>query len=285
MKKQPDEVYKICQNCGKLIKWKDRVCPYCGVRYRKPQFAHIRGSLLHPIDSDKNLRSIIRKRPISIILVIFLGIFFLLTILIFSLTSPPFPLMAIIICFPVLIIITFSLIFVNLRKNKKRTISFLISTCILTAILILTVFSVGFSNIASKINFSKVISESDSTTTTIIEQITAAENIRSTQNTTDTTEETETTVEEINKSLPTLKLVVYEGPVIVDSDMCYYRIEAKVTGNPAPVIKFSKDDSNGTWGKNKAQVNLKNGESYDLVVTAVNSAGKIVDHIELTWSK
>ena len=25
MKKQPDEVYKICQNCGKLIKWKENL--------------------------------------------------------------------------------------------------------------------------------------------------------------------------------------------------------------------------------------------------------------------
>jgi hypothetical protein len=30
----------------------------------------------------------------------------------------------------------------------------------------------------------------------------------------------ETITEDINKNLPTLKLVVYEGPVIVDSDMC-----------------------------------------------------------------
>ena len=285
MEKQPDEVYKICQNCGKLIKWKDRVCSYCGVRYRKPRYAHIRGSLLHPIDSDKNLRSIIRKKPISIILIIFLGIFFLLTILIFSFTFSATPLMAIIICFPVFIIITFSLIFVNLRKNKKRMIGFIISTCILITILILTIFSVGFSNIVSNINFYKVIPKNDNLTTITIDSTTTTENIISKQNTTDTTGETETTVEEISKSLPTLKLVVYEGPVIVNSDMCYYRVEAKVTGNPAPIIKFSKDDSNGAWGKNKAQVNLKNGESYDLIVTAVNSAGKVVEHIELTWSK
>ncbi len=283
MKKQPDEAYKICQNCGKLIKWKDRVCPYCGVRYRKPQFVQIRGSLLHPIDSDKNLRTVTRKRPISIILVVFLGIVFLLTALIFSFTFPPIPLMAVFICFPVFIIITFSLIFVNLRKNKKRTIGFLISTCVLTAILIVS--SVFFSGTVSKINFSKVIPESESVTTTTVEQTTATENIISSQNTTTVTEEAETTAEEIRKSLPTLKLVVYEGPVIVDDDLCYYRIEAVVTGNPSPVIKFSKDDSNGAWGKNKAQVNLKNGESYNLIVTAVNSVGEVVEHIVLTWSQ
>ena len=104
-----------------------------------------------------------------------------------------------------------------------------------------------------------------------------------TPSTTTVIETIETTTEDISKNLPTLKIIVYEGPVIVqDSDMCYYRVEAIVTGNPAPIIKFSKDDSNGAWGKNKAQVNLKNGESYDLVVTVVNSVGSVTKHIELT---
>ena len=67
--------------------------------------------------------------------------------------------------------------------------------------------------------------------------------------------------------------------------MVYYRVEARVTGNPAPFIKFSRDDSNGVWGKNIAQINLKNGESYDLVVTAVNSIGSVKRHIVLTWSQ
>ena len=107
----------------------------------------------------------------------------------------------------------------------------------------------------------------------------------STPGTTTVIETTQTTAEDISKNLPTLKLIVYEGPVIVENDMCYYRVEAIVTGNPAPIIKFSKDDSNGVWGKNKAQVNLKNGESYDLVVTAVNSVGAVTKHINLTWSQ
>ncbi len=93
------------------------------------------------------------------------------------------------------------------------------------------------------------------------------------------------TTEDTSKNLPTLNLIVYEGPVIVDSNMCYYRVEAKVTGDPYPAIKFSKDDSGGAWGKNKAQINLKNGESYDLVVTAVNLAGKVTKHLVLAWSQ
>ena len=116
-------------------------------------------------------------------------------------------------------------------------------------------------------------------TTTAIETL-------STPSTTTAIDTIETTTEDIDKSLPTLKIIVYEGPVIVqDSDMCYYRIEVIVTGNPAPIIKFSKDDSGGAWGKNRVQINLKNGESYDLVVTAVNSVGTVTNHIVLTWSQ
>lgn len=116
-------------------------------------------------------------------------------------------------------------------------------------------------------------------TTTAIETL-------STPSTTTAIDTIETTTEDIGKSLPTLKIIVYEGPVIVqDSVMCYYRVAAIVTGNPAPIIKFSKDDSNGVWGKNKAQVNLENGESYDLMVTAVNSVGAVTKHIYLSWSQ
>jgi len=282
MQKQPEEVYKICQNCGKLIKWKDRVCSYCGAPYRKPQFTQIRGSLSHPIKSSKNFRSLTHKRPISIILIVLLGIFFLLTILIFPPTSS-FPLMPIIICFPVFTIITFSLIFINLRKNKKRTISFLISTFVLIAVLIVS--SVFFFNTVSKINVSKDFPNNDNLATTMVEETTTTESITSTQNTSTDKEETEITAENINKSLPTLKLVIYKGPVIIDSNLCYYRIEAVVTGNPSPVIKFSKDDSTGAWGENKAQVNLKKDESYDLIVTAVNSVGEVSEHMVLTWNQ
>jgi hypothetical protein len=104
--------------------------------------------------------------------------------------------------------------------------------------------------------------------------------------TTAATETVESTTEYVDINLPTLKLIIYEGPVAVqDSGMVYYRVEARVTGNPAPFIKFSRDDSGGVWGKNRAQINLKNGESYDLVVTAVNSIGAAKKHIVLAWSQ
>ena len=113
---------------------------------------------------------------------------------------------------------------------------------------------------------------------------TTASETSSTPNTTIAIETIETTTGDISKTLPTLKIIVYEGPVMVqDGDMCYYRVEARVTGDPYPTIKFSKDDSNGVWGKNKAQVNLKSGESYDLKVTAFNSVGAVTKHIILTW--
>ena len=114
-----------------------------------------------------------------------------------------------------------------------------------------------------------------------------AANVTPISSTTETAIETvESTTEGVNINLPTLKLIVYEGPVSVQgSDMVYYRVEARVTGNPAPFIKFSRDDSSGAWGKNRAQINLKNGESYDLVVIAVNSLGSVKGHIVLVWSQ
>jgi len=279
MKKQSDEIYKICQNCGKLMKWKDKVCPYCSARYHKARFVQIRGSLYHPVGQNK---LIVRKRPISITLVTFFIIIFLLAIMVFSFTYPPTPLMAVIICFPVFTVITFSLIFVNLRKNKKRMISFIVLTCILIAV---TVISNFLSNKYERINFTENIIEDNGAETTIVENIEKSENAISAQEVIDTSAENEIVSPEIKKIHPTLELIVYEGPIMVHEDLCYYRVEAIVSGNPHPIIKFSKDDSNGAWGENKAQINLKNGESYDLIVTASNSIGEVVEHMLFTWNK
>ncbi|MHB1377099.1 MAG: hypothetical protein ACYCXB_06705 [Candidatus Humimicrobiaceae bacterium] len=94
---------------------------------------------------------------------------------------------------------------------------------------------------------------------------------------------TEDTIEDV---APVINLQIFEGPVYPPgTDICYYRVKAVVTGDPAPVVYFSKDDSGGAWGKNKAQVNLKKGESYDLMVTAVNSAGTVTNHLVLTWGQ
>ncbi|MDD5658636.1 MAG: L,D-transpeptidase [Actinomycetota bacterium] len=83
---------------------------------------------------------------------------------------------------------------------------------------------------------------------------------------------------------PKLTLEITEGPVILeDNSLCYYRIKAKVQGNPTPRLSFSKDDSNGAWGKNVAQVNLLVGESCELYVNAANTVGKTSASVSLTW--
>lgn len=100
----------------------------------------------------------------------------------------------------------------------------------------------------------------------------------------------ETTEEEVEEGieeeiLPTVELEIYEGPLYSSSDnVCYYRIEANVTGIPTPDVEFSKDDSYGYWGEYKAQVNLNSpSATYTLIATATNSEGTATDSIELSW--
>jgi len=100
----------------------------------------------------------------------------------------------------------------------------------------------------------------------------------------DKTEETSATQDTSDYKAPTIKLEIYEGPTYsAGDDICYYRIKATVTGKPAPTVKFSKDDSNGAWGKNKVQVNIHRGETYILKATAKNSEGEDSDSMTLTW--
>lgn len=99
-------------------------------------------------------------------------------------------------------------------------------------------------------------------------------------------EETEKVSEEVEgKSSPTLKLEVYEGPLYSESDeVCYWRVKAILTGNPTPEVEFSKDDSEGAWGKYKVQINLNNtSETYKLTATATNSEGTDSDSLNLSW--
>ncbi|MCL4416110.1 MAG: L,D-transpeptidase [Actinobacteria bacterium] len=83
---------------------------------------------------------------------------------------------------------------------------------------------------------------------------------------------------------PSVKLSIIQGPEYAqDGKICYYRVKAEVTGNPAPRIIFSKDDSNGTWGSNVAQVNLTQNETYNLVSEVKNSEGSSTSSITLQW--
>ena len=84
---------------------------------------------------------------------------------------------------------------------------------------------------------------------------------------------------------PGLKLIIYEGPLFSEADkVCYYRIEAEVTGYPEPSVEFSKDDSNGAWGKYRTQVNLKQGQEYTLVAKASNPEGEVSESINLKYT-
>lgn len=87
------------------------------------------------------------------------------------------------------------------------------------------------------------------------------------------------------KEAPKIKLEIYDGPFYDEpNNICYYRIRAIVAGNPRPEITFSKDNSEGAWGKSVAQVNLTNpSETYELVVTARNNLGEATDSLVLSW--
>jgi len=98
-------------------------------------------------------------------------------------------------------------------------------------------------------------------------------------------EEAEEEAEEDEEVAPTIELKIYQGPTYSEADgVCYYRIKATVTGNPAPTIEFSKDDSSGAFGSKKAQVNLHDpGDTYTLTATATNSEGTATDSIDISW--
>jgi len=85
------------------------------------------------------------------------------------------------------------------------------------------------------------------------------------------------------KEEPTISIAVYEGPAL-EGSICYYRIEATVTGSPNPSVSWSKDDSLGSFGNKKAQVNINNpGDTYTLTATATNSEGSDTASIDLNW--
>ncbi|MCG2789959.1 MAG: L,D-transpeptidase [Actinomycetia bacterium] len=107
------------------------------------------------------------------------------------------------------------------------------------------------------------------------------ESIVSTEST--STENSQQAREEVLEK-PSLKLSIIKGPEYAqDGAICYYRVKAEVTGNPDPQIIFSKDDSNGTWGSNIAQINLTQNEAYNLVCDVKNSEGSSTSSITLNW--
>jgi len=82
---------------------------------------------------------------------------------------------------------------------------------------------------------------------------------------------------------PTVALRIYEGPLYSKSDdICYYRVIADISGDPFPKVIFNKDDSLGSLGPGKAQINItRDSQSFTLNATAENSEGKSSDSIVL----
>ena len=92
--------------------------------------------------------------------------------------------------------------------------------------------------------------------------------------------------QDISETMPTIELVIDEGPLYSKADdICYYRVRAIVTGEPSPEVSFSKDDSQGSLGSNKAQINLKrDSKSYVLTAIASNKEGEAMDTLTLIWN-
>jgi lipoprotein-anchoring transpeptidase ErfK/SrfK len=112
------------------------------------------------------------------------------------------------------------------------------------------------------------------------------ENTANTENTTTESTSTESSQQVSEEVLekPSVKLSIIEGPEYAqDGAVCYYRVKAEVTGNPIPQVVFSKDNSNGTWGNNIAQINLTRNEAYNLVCNVNNSEGSSTASITLNW--
>jgi hypothetical protein len=102
------------------------------------------------------------------------------------------------------------------------------------------------------------------------------------QTTTTSTESTSTSTETTVNEKITIKLVISEGPVYTSDSDCYYIVKAEVTGDPEPTVKFSADESGGSFGALKAMITLNKDTDpeYTLSATATNSEGK--DSAEIT---
>jgi len=78
----------------------------------------------------------------------------------------------------------------------------------------------------------------------------------------------------ITGQVPTIALDIYDGPEYSEpDDMCYYKVEAIVTGMPEPEIEFDVDDNVDLIGPGRVEVYVAAGDSYTLTATATNPQG------------
>ena len=96
---------------------------------------------------------------------------------------------------------------------------------------------------------------------------------------------TETTHGATTAQAPTVNLERVHGPEMTPEDIVFVRYKANVTGTKPITIAFNRDDSDGAWGKDVAQINLKPGQSFTLEVTATNSAGTSSDSVTLNYDE
>ncbi len=155
-----------------------------------------------------------------------------------------------------------------MKKNKIY-----MSIALLITVLIFGVAAIC--NQCGAITTATTATTSTATSTSVSNETTSAANTSETTaaETTSGTTAVETTsgttaAETTEKVAPTIKLEIYEGPTYnATDDICYYRVKATVTGNPAPTVSFSKDDSGGAWGSKKVQINIHRLLPYVLTAT------------------
>jgi hypothetical protein len=83
------------------------------------------------------------------------------------------------------------------------------------------------------------------------------------------------------KTAPTVTLKLINEPVVTEEGFYLFEVEANAQGNPEPEVTFNRDDSMGEAGKNRAQIILKGGESFTIMVTAANPRGKDTASLDL----
>jgi len=183
------------------------------------------------------------------------------------------------------------------KKNKKIfiVIGVAVGIVIVMIVLILLLFTFCRRGVTeteyTSVETTEAVVESEETETLQEETSaesgeTSAETEESTEETTaeETSAETEESTEETEVA-PTIALEIYMGPIYSPADgVCYYRVQANITGTPAPRVEWSRSDSGAAWGPNRVQINLHSPmETYTLSATATNSAGSQTARITLSW--